>query len=368
MGDTRITAIITYLESGDDRLAKKAIEDFASSRLPNGLTASRWPCRLRQVIPPFSLYWIGMLHDFWRYRGDLDFVGQYLPTVRSVLDWFEPHLGRDELLGPLPHWAFCDWTPQWAHGVPPGADEGGCAPLTLLFAQALGWASDLHEACGRQNRAEEMRDGRRRIEQAVEKACWDASLQAYADTPEHKTFSEHVQIQAVLNGLKTAEAGRQLLLRSVADLGGEGFTPLGTPYWYYYLFLAMKEVGLADRFLDMMGPWQGMLDEGLTTCAEAFGRARSDCHAWGSSPNVLFLTTVLGIEPAEPGFASVRIEPHLGRLTGVRGSIPSPHGSIRVEVRPGLARVELGRDVTGTFVWQGKEWPLPAGGGQIDLP
>lgn len=362
VGDTRIMAVLIYLESGDDRLARKAIDDFYSSRLPDGLTSSRWPCRLRQVIPPFSLYWIGMLHDFWRYRGDLAFLQGYLPTVRGILDWFRTRRGDDGLLGPMPYWCFCDWTTGWAHGVPPGTSEGGSTLLSLLLAQALGWSADLHAVAGMDTHVQQMRNLRGAIEQAVQADCWDASKQAYADTPERKTFSVHVQIQSVLNGLEEGKAARDLLLRSVPDLGGKaGFTPLGTPYWYYYLFLAMRQTDLADRVLELMGPWQRMLDDGMTTCTEVFGESRSDCHAWGDSPNIVFLTTVLGIQPAEPGFRAARIEPHLGPLTAVKGSIPTPHGPIRVEVAPPIARVQLPEGVKGVFVWKGRETPLRPG-------
>lgn len=368
VGDTRIMAVLTYLESGDDRLARKAIDDWYGSRMPDGLTASRWPCRLRQVIPTFSLYWIGMLHDFWRYRGDLDFVRGYLPTARGILDWFHAHRRSDGLLGPLPYWCFADWTKGWAHGVPPGAEEGGSALLSLLFAQALGWAADLHAGAGMDTHAAQMRNLRGAIEQAVQSECWDSARQAYADTPARRSFSVHVQIQAALNGLDDADPARRLLLRSVPDLGGDGgFTPLGTPYWYYYLFLAMERTGLADRILDLMTPWRDMLADGMTTCTEVFGPSRSDCHAWGSSPNIFFLSSVLGIEPASPGFRSVRIAPHLGPLTGVRGSVPTPRGTIRVDIAPPTGRVELPEGVNGIFHWKGRETALRPGRNDVRL-
>ncbi len=53
---------------------------------------------------------------------------------------------------------------------------------------------------------------------------------------------------------------------------------------------------------------------GLTTWAEIddLNRARSDCHAWGSSPNIELYRIVLGIDSDAPGFSKVKIEPHLG--------------------------------------------------------
>ncbi|HEV2419916.1 MAG TPA: alpha-L-rhamnosidase N-terminal domain-containing protein, partial [Terriglobia bacterium] len=70
VGDTRIQALISLYMTGDDRLVKNAIECINASRTSEGLTQSRFPSRLPQYIPPFSLYWIGMMHDLWWYRGD----------------------------------------------------------------------------------------------------------------------------------------------------------------------------------------------------------------------------------------------------------------------------------------------------------
>ena len=55
-------------------LPRKAIEMFFNSRFPQGLTQARYPCRATQFIPPFSLWWCGMVHDYALWRGDRAFV------------------------------------------------------------------------------------------------------------------------------------------------------------------------------------------------------------------------------------------------------------------------------------------------------
>ena len=82
VGDTRIQALISYTVAGDDRLARQAIRAYDDSRIPDGITQSRYPSSSTQYIPTFSLLWIGMLHDFWLYRGDSDFVRAQLPGTR----------------------------------------------------------------------------------------------------------------------------------------------------------------------------------------------------------------------------------------------------------------------------------------------
>ena len=74
------------------------------------------------------------------------------------------------------------------------------------------------------------------------------------------------------------------------------------------------------------------------------GDTRSDSHAWSAHPIYDLLTLVAGIEPASPGFATVRVAPHLGSLHAVTANYPHPEGTITVEYhRNGTA---LDADVT----------------------
>ncbi|MHB1922520.1 MAG: alpha-L-rhamnosidase-related protein, partial [Chitinophagaceae bacterium] len=88
-GDTRIQSLISLYVTGDDRLMRKALLDFYHSRIPDGLTQGRYPSNRLQVIPPFSLYWISMIYDYWMLRKDDRFLKQFLNPVRGILDWYE---------------------------------------------------------------------------------------------------------------------------------------------------------------------------------------------------------------------------------------------------------------------------------------
>jgi hypothetical protein len=109
IGDTRIQALISYSVSGDDRLGRQAIEAFNDSRIADGITKSRYPSSVTQIIPTFSLLWIGMVHDFWLYRGDEEFVKRQIPGTRTVMDWFLSKQRADGLLGNISWWPFVDW-------------------------------------------------------------------------------------------------------------------------------------------------------------------------------------------------------------------------------------------------------------------
>ena len=66
-----ITGAVVVTTPSDVSLqdGRKAIEMFDQSRMANGLTQSRYPSRVRQIIPPFSLWWVGMVYDYALWRG-----------------------------------------------------------------------------------------------------------------------------------------------------------------------------------------------------------------------------------------------------------------------------------------------------------
>ena len=75
--------------------------------------------KLVQMIPTFSLLWVGMVHDFWMYRDDPDFVRGQIPGTRSVLEWFLSRQRSDGLIGKIPWWPFVDWGKDFGFGMPP---------------------------------------------------------------------------------------------------------------------------------------------------------------------------------------------------------------------------------------------------------
>jgi hypothetical protein len=370
VGDTRIQALISLCVAGDDRLMRKAIEFLDHSRIPEGLTCSRYPSRQRQVIPPFSLYWVCMIHDYWMHREDPAFVRSFLPGIQSVLGWYESHLLDCGMLGELPQWSFVDWASfKRNKGGRPNVDaQGRSSILTLQYVYTLQRAADLAESMGQQSLAKQYRQIADRSAQAVMDLCWDSSRQLLADTPDKKYFSQHANVLGILTDAiaPDRQAGVMEKLLSQEDL------VQCTVYFKFYLFQALDKVGFGDRYLDQLGIWHDMIKLGLTTWAEKPEPARSDCHAWGSHPMLGFLTTVCGIAPASPGFQSVKIQPHLGKLEFIDAVIPHPQGEIRVRFRKSpegrlQGNVVLPQGIDGSIRWNNKTASLHEGSQDIDL-
>ncbi|MGA2599971.1 MAG: family 78 glycoside hydrolase catalytic domain [Bryobacteraceae bacterium] len=362
-GDTRIQGLVSLYMSGDGRLLRNAIEQLNSSRTAEGLTYSRAPSALPQYIPGFSLWWIGMLHDYWMYVDDPQFVKGMLPGVRAVLSYFEGVEKPDGRLGPLHWWPYVDWNPHWEGGYPASTANGDSALNDLQLTLAYQWASDMEDKLGSATLAVQNRGSARRLKQIIRDSYFDSGRGLLADTPAKHEFSQQANSLAVLAGVFEGPQARDVMNKIVADVSLEQ----ASTYFRAYLNEALLRAGLGNRYLDMLGPWHTMLGMHLTTWAEALSFDRSDCHAWGASPNYELFRTVLGVEPAAAGFKRVRIAPNLSGLPEISGSVPSPRGAISVSLKAGKARIELPAGTDGDFVWQGKTSPLKPGRNEIAL-
>ncbi len=361
VGDTRVQCLVSLFNAADGRLMRNAIDQINDSRQSDGSTMSRYPTRLEQYIPGFSLWWIGMVHDYWRYVDDPAFVRRMLPGVRAVLSFFEGYQKENGSLGPLPWWRYFDWVPSWRGGDPPQEPDGSSAPFDLLLAMAYRWASELEAAQGVRAMGDFYAGRERQLRETAQKLYWDEGKRLYADTPRKQQFSQHTNTMAVLSDVIAGSAARELMLRMQTAPG------LAEPglFFRYYEHCALAKVGEGDGYLDRLGDWRDMLARGLTTFAEVVDRpgapSRSDCHAWSASPNIEIFRTVLGVDSAAPGFARVSVRPHLGKLKTMSGSVPHPKGSVDVKIEPGSATITLPPGVTGEFEWRGVGRELAAG-------
>jgi hypothetical protein len=382
VGDTRVQALISYAVSGDDRLARQAIDAFDQSRTPEGITRSRYPSSLPQTIPTFSLLYIGMVHDSWLYRPDAAFVRSKLPGTRTVLDWFSRYENPDGLLRKLPWWSFIDWVGE-KQEIPTYDANGESCMTTLQYLGALSDAADLEKSLGDRVLASRYQARAAHVRRGLQEKCWSPSRGLLAETPDQKLFSQQANILAVLYDVIPKDRQAEVLRKMLAI--EPGTTPDGilsaSYYFRFYLARAMDHAGLAEEYLDSLKPWREMLPLHFSTWPEVPGNTRSDSHAWSAHPIYDLLTLVAGIEPASPGFATVRIAPHLGALPSLTAKFPHPQGEIKVDYRytgsqdPHVkggrtfhAEITLPGTLTGTFQFQGRTWPLKPGLNRINVP
>lgn len=199
---------------------------------------------------------------------------------------------------------------------------------------------------------------------------------------------------AILYGYASPERQQQILRHVMQNPAVPAIT---TPYMRFYELAALCQLGLQPEVLpEIKSYWGGMLREGATSFWEKFnpeysegleplpegaspraphltmyGRpyGKSLCHAWGASPVYLLGRYYLGVEPLEPGYGSVSSEavawearPTRAGLDWMRGSVPTPHGLIRLEMNCHTVTVTAPEGIgTGRLVVGGESHTVHAG-------
>ena len=367
VGDTRLEVLTTYALTPDDRLPRKAVSIFDKSRRTSGMTQARYPNRILQVIPPFSLWWIAMVHDYAFWRADPEFVKSMMPGVRAVIEAWRAYITVDGLVGAPDGWNYIDWVPAWEAGIPPDGASGISGVLNWHFAMVLRLAAELEVIHGETELAARNIRTADTIAQAADAAFWCDDRGLYADDLAHTRFSEHSQCLALLGDNVPASKRDRVATALFADPDIERTTI----YFSYYLFETYRIFARTELLLDRLGMWFDLQKNGFTTTFESPEPCRSDCHAWGAHPIFHYFATLIGIRPAAPSFAKVRIEPQPGDLAWLRGSMPHPAGDIVADLQFDggeiTGSIGLPDRVSGELVFAGRTQRLHSGTQIVNL-
>lgn len=377
-GDTQITAQLMMLMSGDARLVRQAILHFDWSRLPEGITRSAYPNRIFNVIPSWSLQWIAMVDDYHTYTGDRELVDQVWLGMQMVIGWFRSQKDEYGLPAKLRYWNHCDWSPMWDRGQPPGWDEGATCAMSSQYLMALRRMERMARVLGIEEAAERYGNEVRQVSQAINERFWSEQEGLFYDRPGGPELSQFSNAWAIYAGVPTPEQKTVLKRRFPHDhqLAPAAF------FGRYFVFRALRELDCYERMLDLLEPWQQMLETGLSTWAEDLTYWRSLCHAWSASPALELFREVLGIQ-IHGGGAKVVVAPQPCGLLWAQGSVPHAQGEISVhwQVDEGTMTLEatVPKGVELTLRSPGGEcWEVPEGGksgclfalpkSELDLP
>jgi hypothetical protein len=247
--------------------------------------------------------------------------------------------------------------------------DGSSALLDLQLLWAYQLAADMENKTGMKEYASLYMKYAAQLKRMIKNKYWDDTKKLFADKPEKDLFSQHTNALAILTGMvdkkEAVTIGHQLLTDT-------SLTAV-TIYFKYYLHRALIKAGLGNEYLNWLDKWRENINMGMTTWAEMsdINTSRSDCHAWGSSPNIEFFRTILGIDSDAPGFARVKIEPHLGTLKNISGEIPHPNGKVSVwyinKNNKWVIYVSLPSKTTGSFIWKGKSYLLKEGKNSLQM-
>lgn len=333
--DSRTQILYTYAVSGDDRLARKCMEDFRRSQRYDGLTNSSYPNYESNVIPGFSIYYILMLYDHMMYFGDKTLLREHLPHIDRVLGFFHKHLTREGyvdkiggLNGKDRFWSFIDWAPEWdaTSGIPPATLKGSITMESLLYIYGLQAASQIALYLGYRELFDEYDRETDQVRNAV-RAHMAGKQGMLMDGPGVEEYSQHAQVFGILTGTIDLETGRKALLETIEK---KEEYPQCSVAMAFYLFRALEMTGLYEYSKEYWGIWRRMLAKHSTTCIEDEVQERSDCHAWGALILYELPSVILGVRPAEPGCKTLSIRPNPGYLKEAKGDVITPAGMVHV--------------------------------------
>jgi len=199
-------------------------------------------------------------------------------------------------------------------------------------------------------------------------AFWNDDRGLFADNLDRTLFSEHSQCLALLGDNVAPQKRNRVLNGLFTDADIER----ATIYFSYYLFEVYRKFERTDVLLDRMGMWFDLRKNGFTTTFESPEPCRSDCHAWGAHPVFHYFASLIGVRPAAPGFARVRIAPQPAGLKWLRGTMPHPLGEITADLQfddPGqiTGSVGLPWGVSGELVFADRSQRLHGGVQAISL-
>jgi len=283
-------------------------------------------------ISSYSIWWLLIHRDWYYYQGNLQYLKEQQPYLTKLLNHLMTKVGKDgkeQLDGNR----FLDW--------PSSENQKGVdAGLQALMVLAMDAGKELATALEDKELASQ-----------CEKTA--ANLRSYS--PDPNDSKQGAALMSLAGLTDPSKADKTILSKG----GAKGFST----FYGYYMLQAMAKAGNYQGSLQIIrNYWGAMIDLGATTFWEDFnmewipGASRIDelvpegktdihsaygnycykgfrhslCHGWASGPTSWLSEHVLGVKVMKPGCKVVRIQPHLGDLTWVEGSFPTPYGDIKI--------------------------------------
>jgi hypothetical protein len=382
VGDTRIESLIATTISGDPRLPVQAIDAFGNSQNKDGMIQSAYPSSGDNIIPPFGLLWLGMMHDYTKYYRNIEVIKRNIDGGRRVIDWYLPYVAENGLVKITPYWNYIDWAGDAQRpGEPtvesrfPSFDQRtktSCI-VSLSYLGALKDMAALEILAGDPSLAKNNQQQAEKLSKAIQDECWDARRGLYADSPDRSAFSQHANALAVLYDVAPQDQKAAILRKITKGHGVDAPDGIieASYYFSWYIVRAFDHANLDEDYLALVRTWRDLLKLNFTTWPETRGDTRSDTHAWSAHPTADLINIVAGIRPDSVGFRSAVIAPHLGTLNAVDATMPTPDGDVSVSYRVSKntmrANITVPEGLPTTFIWRGKRYELRPGANRMNF-
>ncbi len=310
-------------------------------------------------IIDYSLWWIISQDHYQLYFGDRDHLKREWSRIKETFGHLISRCDASGFISPKNTWLFIDWVNQ---------EKWTALQVLWWWAQQSG--ANLAERMGDTETAEYWREISEKLKGKLTETAWSQDRHLWLANPEFpEKITRHANFLAVISGLATKDQQKGIgNLLSDNDVSA-----VGTPYMAGFENMALARLGDIDYMLERTREyWGGMVQQGATTFWEGYdsnqqgkdqysfyGRpyAKSLCHAWSAGPAAFLPAEILGLKPLEDGWKRFSVHPDAGSLNWVNATVPTPYGSIILNVEG--ASVILTIPAGTTAVWENEEFRGP---------
>ncbi len=297
LGDMTVTALAHTYITGDPRLYKKALIDFANTAfITDGLLAVA-PGGFMQEIADFSLLYPLQLKNYYNLTGDTETVSALLETAEKAVEHFRKFERSDGLLdGVSDKWNLVDWPDNlrdnYDFELTKPIGKGVHNVINAYYFGAKKNINELRTMLGYAPKyeLESHRD-------AFIKVFYRDGQGLFADseTSEHCNFHSNVlPLYFGITNKSFAENAVRFIMKKGLCCG---------VFFSYFVLKALAQYGYFGEVYSLITndspkSWKNMVDEGATAVFEAWGKDQkwntSLCHPWGSAPVISIIEDLMG--------------------------------------------------------------------------
>jgi hypothetical protein len=311
-----------------DQLGHYCIDrEFALARATHEylLAHPTWPTEWKQ----FSIL---IAHADWWYTGDTRCLAAHYDELKAGKLLLE-HERSDGLLDTATLRDLVDW---------PATERDGCelkpvnTVVNAFHYRTLVAMAEIADALGRSADAADFTARAQRCRAAIAAKLIDPASGIFRDGEGSLHSSLHANAFPLAFG--AVPDAHRAAVAAFVRAKGMACSPYAAQFLLEGLYAddtpADDAAALALLTAGGQRSWRHMLDLGSTITLEAWDphlKPNLDWnHAWGAAPANLIPRFVLGVRPLRPGWSTALVQPRLGGLARVCGTVPTIRGAITV--------------------------------------
>lgn len=304
------------------------------------------------TILDYTLYWILSIKIHYEAYGDMEFVKQVYPKMRTLMEFCEGQLDEQGfIVGRKNDWIFIDW-----------ADidkEGALCAEQMLFAECYKTMSRVSRYLGKEmlkcptgeeaghtsgfeltdyiTLGIEYEEKYEMLKKNINSFYWNSHKGAYVDSfaSGRNHVTRHANIFAILFDIADKQQKEQIIQNVLCN---DEIPQITTPYFKFYEMDALCKMGHLEEVLTRIREyWGGMIEKGAVTFWEEYDPdvpeeeqydmygdrfGKSLCHAWSASPIYLLARYFIGLEITDAVNNKYEIHSHLEYFSSLECVLP----------------------------------------------